>query len=704
MDGKLTYGISATNTQDIRLTLAPTKNPYRPISRMVWPEGTGGGGGEDQSGDVFIRRWSQNRWERGELKGLWEEGGYRESSNVKPDREGDRLELGAFREVSQHDGSAAFSEGVKFGRAHGLLWAVDDATAHWWQLATGDWDQAGWATGATTQTVTSLCDEGDSLALLIAYDDKTIRRVLTGSNLEVYSATAADPFVYNAELRYSRGTIYALDGANLYQLTTPLVGANWTFDFTGGSPEDLWTTSTAHGLSVDDAISFVTSDANPSEYSTLTRYWVKTVESTTKVTLSTTKGGSVLAGTADSGGNWTAEQIDKRTILSQPGGNVTDYMGSTGNIYRRMCVTDTGVTWLVPQENGDVIVMEWNAATTTDFPTGKLPVEAVFGYSTHFVHGFLFVGFRYAAAHGEKGLAHIYYQRGGQWGTTGVVRNADTSTASQPVIIAGVIGDDLIFWYGKALMAYDLSAGAIFQLAASQGTSTGVKDAATLGKDVFVSNTDGSAAVERYDTTLFTTDDATWKSGRFNFTLGGIQKTLLRVTVVTDPLPASTTMTLKVAADGGTFTAVNLESGNVASFTEDDDTTYTWTVSRSGGTDAQTVGYDFEIELAPDSTNSANSPKIREVFCEAVGAQKRRGVEMDIDLRSSSLGRGASGTSLLSALRAASEFSGGVIKFTDTYQVGSTEKARVSDVVVELMGGHRDQEFATIRVWETSLI
>ncbi|KKK45113.1 hypothetical protein LCGC14_3166000, partial [marine sediment metagenome] len=56
----------------------------------------GGGGGEDQSGDVFIRRWSQNRWERGELKGLWEEGGYRESSNVKPDREGDRLELGAF--------------------------------------------------------------------------------------------------------------------------------------------------------------------------------------------------------------------------------------------------------------------------------------------------------------------------------------------------------------------------------------------------------------------------------------------------------------------------------------------------------------------------------------------------------------------------------------------------------------------------------
>ncbi len=700
VEGRLIYGHGLT-TKTARIRLAPTENPYRPISRMLLPERNviAGADPEDQSADRYIRRWSMNRWDRGELNDLWEPGGYRESSNVKPDREGDRLELGAFKETTDHDGGSAFSEGIKFGRAHGLLWAVDDATAHWWQLATDDWDQTGWNTGAGgSATVTSLCDDGDSLSLTIGYDDKSIRRVRSGGNIEVYSATAADPPTFNPELRYSRGTIYYLDGADLYSLTTPAIGADWTFDFTGGSPEDLWTSSTAHGLSVDDALNFTTDGGGAPEYAADTRYWVKTVESTTKVTLSTTKGGSVLAGTADSSGNWAAEQLDKRTILSQPGGTVTDYMASAGNIYRRMCVTDTGVTWLVPQENGDVIVMEWNAATITDFPTGKLPVEAVFPYSTHFVHGFLFVGFRYAPAHGEKGLAHIYYQRGGQWGTTGEIRNADTSTASQPIIIAGVIGDDLIFWYGKSVMAYDLSAGALFQAAESAGTATGVKDCATLGKDIFASNTNGSAAVERFDTTLFSTAVATWNSGRFDFDLPGFKKTLLRVTAVTDGLAALTSMTCKVSADGATFATVP------GTHEDDGTTTFTWVVSQSGNEDQQTTGYDFEIQLLPLTTSSAVTPKIREIFAEAISAEKRRGVEIDVDLRSDSRGKGASGTALLAQLREASEYAGGIVRWKDPFAVAETELPRESDVMVELLGGERDQQIATVRFWETSLV
>jgi len=699
-EGKLTYGDSAKTTTEVRIRLAPTANPYRPISKIVWPQRVdiSGGDPEDQQGDPFIRRWSSNRWDRGELKGLWEPGGYKESSNVKPDREGDRLELGAFRETAQHDGAADFAEGVKFGRAHSLLWAVDDATAHWWQLATGDFDQTGWATGATTQTVTSICDEGDGLGLLIGYDDKSIRRVRTGGNLEVYAATARDAPTYNPELRYYQGTVYYLDGADLYSLTTPAIGDDWTFDFTGGASEDLWTSSTAHGLVVDDALNFTTDGGGAPEYAVDTRYWVVAVPSTTTLQLSATKGGAVLAGTADSSGNWAAEQLDKRTVKSQPGAIVADYMASSGNLYRRLCVTDVGLAWVIPGEDGATIIYEYNVQNDTDYSTGKLPVEFAFPYSTHFAHGFIFVGYRYAAAHGEKGSAHIYYQRGGQWGSTGEIRNADTSTSSQPVIIAGVIGDDLVFWYGKSVMAYDLSAGALFQVAASQGTSTGVTDAATFGKDIFIANIDGAAAVERYDTTLFTTDDASWKSGRIDFDLPGIKKALLRVTVVTDPLPASTTMTCKVAADGGTSTAVT------GTMLTDNDTTYTWTASTSGGTALQVVGYDFEIELIPDSTNSANSPKIRQIFGEAISAQKRRGVEIDVDLSSSGVGKGASGTRLLAQLRAASEFSGGIVSWQDPFAVAEHESPRTADVMVELMGGHRDQEVATIRIWETVLI
>ena len=610
-EGKLTYG-DGVATKDARVRLASTENPYRPISRMLLPErhDIAGAPPEDQSADKFIRRWTQDRWERGELKGLWEPGGYRQSSNVKPDREGDRLELGAFKETTNHDGPAAFSEGMKFGKAHSLLWAVDDATAHWWQLATDDWDQTGWNTGAGgADTVTSLCDSGDGLVLYIAFDDKDIRKVATGANSTHFAGAGA---TYNAELCYAQGTVYYLDGADLYSLTT-------------GS-------------------------------------------------------------------------TDTRVVLSQPGGNVADYMASSANLYRRMCVTDVGVAWLIPQEDGTTIIYEYNAKNSTDYASGKLPVEFATPYSIYFAHGFLFVGFRYAAAHGEKGAAHIYYQRGGQWGSTGEIRNADTSTASQPVIIAGVIGDDLIFWYGKSLMAYDLSAGALFQVAESGGTSTGVTDAATFGKDIFVANTDGSAAVERFDTTLYSTGTASWKSGRFDFDLPGVKKTLLRVTVVVDALPASTSMTCKVSADGGTFTAVN------GTLEDDGDTTFTWTVSKSGNTEQQTTGYDFEIELIPLTTNSSNSPQVREIFAEAISAQKRRGVEIDVDLRSSTMAKGASGTALLAQLRAASEYSGGIVSWSDPYAVAEHEAPRVSDVMVELLAGQRDQEFATIRVRETSLV
>ena len=628
MEGKLTYG-DGLDTKTVRIQLADTENPYRPISRMLLPERNDivGGDPAEQSPDRFIRRWAQNRWDRGELNDLWEPGGYRESSNVRIDREGDRLELGAFKETTDHDGASAFAEGVKFGRAHGLLWAIDDATAHWWQQATDDWDQTGWATGATTQTVTSFCDDGDSLSLIVAYDDKSIRRVRTGSNIEQYSATAATPFTYNAEVRIFQGTVYALDGADLYTLTTPAIGGNWTFDFTGGAAEDLWTSSTAHGLSVNDAINFTTDGGGAPEYAVETRYWVTVVGSTTTCELSATKGGATLAGTADSSGNWAAEQLDKRTVKAQPGANVADYMASTGNIYRRMCVTDVGVSWVVPAEDGSVILHHYNEKNDTDFDQGRLPVEFAFPYSLHFANGFIFVGFRYAATHGEKGTANIYFQRAGQWGSTGEVRNADTSTASQPVIIGGVIGDDLIFFYGNSLMAYDMSAGALYQMAESAGTATGVTDCATLGKDIFVANTDGSAAVERYDTTLYSTATATWNSGRSDLDLPGTIKTALRLTVVTDPLDALTQVTAKIAADGGTMTTIN-GTHNV-----DNATKFTWDISVSGNEDLQTTGYDFEIQLLPLTTSSAVSPKIREVFVEAISAQKRRGVEIDVDLQ-----------------------------------------------------------------------
>jgi len=604
-------GVLAYGGKEVRLRLAATEQPYRPVRKMLWPQRTDISGADqtEQAADVYIRRWSMSNWERGEVQGKWQPSAYGQSTNVRPDRVGDRLMLGAYREVTTTDTPATFADGIKFGRAQGLLWACDDALVTWWQVATDNWDATGWATGITTQTAVSLCDAGDGSNILISLDDKSVRKVASGANSQLIAAGTP---TYAQELRYSNGTVYALDGANLYSVN-------------------------------------ITTGA--------------------------------------------------RTALSTPGGRVAYYMASAGNVYRRLTVTDTGVAWLVPQDDGSTIIMEYNASTNTDARIGILPVEFAFPYSIDFAHGFIFVGYRYAAQHGETGEARIYYQRGGQRGSTPPIRLVDTSTASQPGLIAGVVGDDLIFYYAKAVWAYDLSAGAVYQLAQSAaGAPTGIKDAETYGKDVFISNLNGNGQVERFDTLTYSTDSATWRSGRFAFDFPGIKKALLRVSVVVDPLPAATSLTMAVSADGATFATLT------GTFNTDDETTYTWTASESGPSTSQVTGYDFELRLGMATTNSAATPQVREIFAEAVSAQKRRGLELDVSVKSGQVGKAAAGTQLLGQLAAAAEYTGGIVKLTDPWGVADTETPTSRDVIVELLAGGADQEYATLRCWETGVV
>ena len=84
-----------------------------------------------------------------------------------------------------------------------------------------------------------------------------------------------------------------------------MIGENWTFV----ASTDVWTTSTPHGLFVGDIISFVSSGGGATGYSINTDYYVKTVPSTTSVTLSASSGGAVVDGSSDSSGNWTAEML-----------------------------------------------------------------------------------------------------------------------------------------------------------------------------------------------------------------------------------------------------------------------------------------------------------------------------------------------------------------------------------------------------------
>tara|TARA_R100000152_G_C6781195_1_gene215199 strand:- start:1874 stop:3070 length:1197 start_codon:yes stop_codon:yes gene_type:complete len=85
----------------------------------------------------------------------------------------------------------------------------------------------------------------------------------------------------------------------------PAIGGNWTFDFTGGAHEDLWTCTQPHGLLDNDRIKFTTSAVYPTEFSIYRDYYV-IVKSATTVQLKIGELGSVVEGTADSSGNWKA--------------------------------------------------------------------------------------------------------------------------------------------------------------------------------------------------------------------------------------------------------------------------------------------------------------------------------------------------------------------------------------------------------------
>ena len=119
------------------------------------------------------------------------------------------------------------------------------------------------------------------------------------------------------QINSDKSTNGANDNYN-YEPVNLHIGGSWTFDETGGASDHLWTTATAHGLSIKDSIIFTHSGAGASGHEIDKRYYVtSTGFSTTTVTLSETSGGSVLAGTGNSTNNWRAKKyLEDNTIFS----------------------------------------------------------------------------------------------------------------------------------------------------------------------------------------------------------------------------------------------------------------------------------------------------------------------------------------------------------------------------------------------------
>ena len=367
------------------------------------------------------------------------------------------------------------------------------------------------------------------------------------------------------------------------------------------------------------------------------------------------------------------------TPVSDLSGQSVSYLSLPSRIYtaRRLAVSDKGPIWIQRLDSGQSYVWEYNEANDTTTRIGKLPDRWAFPYSIFWAFGFVFVGYRNASLHTEPGEAHIYFQRGQQQGATAEVRGVGGTSTDEPVLIAGTIGDDLLFSYDKAIWAYNLSAGGISQVAVSATTlSQKIKDALTYGKDIFIADVDDAAKCERFVTDEYSTDTATLESGRFDFGYLGITKILLQVRIVTDPLPANTAITLKQAANGGTFTTVT------GTHDTDGATSYTWTVSNST---ASVTGEDFELQFGLSSTVKTSTPTIRSVTTRVIAAQKQREWFVSIDAGTritGEEGRSPRSANVLADMRTLAEISE-IVKFTNPWD-GEEHTAPVDyDVVVE---------------------
>jgi len=365
-------------------------------------------------------------------------------------------------------------------------------------------------------------------------------------------------------------------------------------------------------------------------------------------------------------------------VVSQPGGSSVSYLTASPIVtYGRLSTSDKGPIWFQRLDSGQTYIWEYNVANDTTERVGRLPVDFAFPYSIYWAFGFIFVGFRAAGTHAEDGDAYIYFQRGSQQGAAGPVRRITAANASTPVLIAGTIGDDLIFYFDGAVWGYSLSTGGIFQLATSASSSKlTIRDAVTFGRDVFISNVDTASKVERFDTDKYSTDTATLNMGRSDLGYLGVSKTLLEVKVVTEPLPALTSVTLKRSTNGGAWTTVT------GTHDTDDATAYTWTVSSST---TSITGEDFGLQVGLASTSSTATPTIRSVTARAVAAEKQRGWVLELDVGTFGTGRAGyadRSSDMLAAFRSWAAVQG-IVKFTDPWDGEEWDAPTDYEVVVE---------------------
>ncbi|HEX7098947.1 MAG TPA: hypothetical protein VF377_06875 [Acidimicrobiia bacterium] len=308
---------------------------------------------------------------------------------------------------------------------------------------------------------------------------------------------------------------------------------------------------------------------------------------------------------------------DTRTQRADLTGSSSLYLAATPWCYNRLTVSDVGPVWLQRLNSGETHIWEYNVAEDVQARIGKLPATPSFPYSIFWANGFVFVGFRYAPSHSAPGLGYLYYQRGSQRGVAGPFSRDVSSSASAPVLIAGMVGDDVIVIYDGTAFAYNLTAGGISEVGTVDDSRWSAR---VFGRDIFAGGGDNKHVQRLVDGKYAAS--AVLLTGRHDMEYPGLRKRLLDVTVVTDPLPSGTSVGMTVIVDGGDPITLT------GSHDTDDAQRFTWSAA---STSADIVGYQFELRPTLASTDENAAPVVRELIATAAAAAHRIEWVLSID-------------------------------------------------------------------------
>ena len=304
-------------------------------------------------------------------------------------------------------------------------------------------------------------------------------------------------------------------------------------------------------------------------------------------------------------------------------------------VYGRWIVpTDRGVAFIAPLKTGEIGIFEYNAGSSTTVQIGALPGKGAMFYDILWANDLLFVGFHSqwqynpggGNTYGGAGKAHVWVYANNAPSVIGPIRPINNAEGDTSVRLAGMDGDDLIIIYDYSVWAYNVTSGGISHLGELAADGGGWRMSGRVYQDgVFVGGGEQSSSyyVERMALDEYVAS-GTIDSGIYDLQYFDVEKMLIELVVLTDPLPADTTLQAWYALDGSdTFTSLGTS-------TTDDQTLHEFTISTVGSTVRARY---VEIRLGLATTDSSVSPRIRKWHVRGTDAVHERRFHLLLDMK-----------------------------------------------------------------------